>query len=134
VTTSRRGEINLVKIVMALGFGAGVYWVYAFLPNQWTALKMGEVTQVTLLYWRDHPASEAKVHDKYNRELDIREVDISFEPDWCQLYDYSDELHMECWWDYTVDVPLLGPKVQEFYIHKYVDSRTGEIYDISEES
>ena len=134
VRHGRSGEINLVKIIIGLVLLSGAYWAYAFLPHYWAAMKMDEVVQVTALYYRDNPHSEEKVREKYERELDIRDIPLYFEPDWCSIYDYARELHVECWWDVTVDVPALGPKVVEFYIHKYVDPTSGELYDISDES
>jgi hypothetical protein len=123
----RRGEINVVKILVFLGIFAGLFWSYAFLPHYWTHMEMEEVVQVSLLTWRDK--NKARAMETLEHELKKREIPSYIIPEDCEFYEEENRRHMECFWAVDVKYPLIEKrKTLEFVVNKYLDENDN-LYD-----
>ena len=131
-TRQRQGRVDFSQILMGLVALTGLWAAWAFLPPQWAARKMENVTILTLHDWNKYgKPSAVKELPKIMDEEGIPEY---IWPEDCDFWEETTDKHIDCYWEVDVMVPFTEKLVKtlEFEVHYYLDNK-GEPHNWFEE-
>jgi len=101
---------------------------YKVLPEYWIYLEMKEVVGIVVSTWQQKDKDRAV--KRFESELAKRDLP-EYLTQVCSFYDMRKEYTVECWWEIPVEAPVVGlVHTLDFYVHRGISAKGGEIYDV----